>query len=195
MYGIVVHGGAGGTSPKREVGCRRANQRGMKIILPDGSALDAAIETVRWMEDSGLYNAGVGSIQRIDGRIEMEAVIATSQGIMRAVEVVSGVQNPVLVAKELMSTDLRRISGQGAYEFAMERGLKPHPGPTKEVQERLRALREEIKDMVSRKEIPPGWTIEELRRLVECDNPAGVLSAVDTVGAVALDRAGVLALA
>lgn len=203
MYGMVVHGGAGGTSSVTERGCRGATELGMEILRKGGSALDAAVEAVRCMEDSGHFNAGTGSVLRVDGSIEMEAVIATSQGLQRTVEVVSGVKNPVLVARDLVSTDLRRISGIGATQFALERGLAPHPGPTERTRERLELLRQEVKELLARGEVSPGWTIEELRRFIESggsDGNAPLFLAVinrqhDTVGAVALDKAGVFALA
>jgi len=203
MYSIVVHGGAGGTSPEAEEGCRYASCIGEKALRIGSPALDAVVGPVTWMEDSiGLFNAGLNSDVRVDGRsIEMEAMLATSQGLVRTVEVVSGVQNPVLVAMESRSLDVRRLSGTGAFEFAMERGLKQHPGPTEKALEKLRKLKEEVRQALSRGEVPSGWTEADLLKYIDCESGVSsgsaepVRPAVSTIGAIALDKAGVFALA
>lgn len=202
MYGIVVHGGAGGTSSVAERGCEYAAQLGMEILRQGGSALDAAIGAVEYMENSGNFNAGTGSVLRIDKSIEMEAVVATSRGLQRTAEVMAGVKNPVLVARELMDTDLRRISGVGATQFAIERGLDSHPGPSERALERFEALKVDVRQGLESGEIPPGWTAEELQRFVVSDGFNGscrpILPAMhshDTVGAIALDKEGMFAVA
>lgn len=204
QYGMVAHGGAGGTSSIQEEGCRQVVTLGMEILRQGGSSLDAVVIAVKWMEDSGEFNAGTGAFLRIDGSMEMEAVIATSRGLQRTAEVMSGIKNPVLVALELVNTDLRRIAGPGATQFAIERGLEIHPGPTERARKRLQQLRQKTRESLARGEIPPGWTAEELRPYLESNGSEGdypdlLLPATqpqhDTVGAIALDKEGVFALA
>ena len=197
MYGIVVHGGAGGTSPEAEEGCRQAAEVGMEILQQERDALDAAVAAVVWMENSGIFNAGVGSVLRIDGTIEMDAALITSQGIQGTVGAVSGVQNPILLAEEVTRSNMRSISGAGATSFAMERGLKFHPGPTERAYQRLESLKEEVRASLAAGEIPPGWAEGELQEFVGADRASYPVSAAqhDTVGAVVFDKQGVIALA
>ena len=46
MYGIVVHGGAGGTSPRARRGVKNAAMSGRNILRDGGSGLEAAITAV-----------------------------------------------------------------------------------------------------------------------------------------------------
>lgn len=200
-YGIVVHGGAGGISPPTRKGCRQAAEVGMETLRQGGSSLDVAVAAVRWMEDSGRFNAGTGSVLRIDGTIEMDAVVATSQGLQGTVSAVPEVKNPVLLALEVARSNMRHISGPGGSRFAQEQGLESHPGATRRARQRLGVLKAEIRQALAKGEVPQGWTEEELRRFVGSDgaHPSRCLQAVgmqhDTVGAIALDRNGVVALA
>lgn len=199
MHGIVVHSGAGGTSSAAERGCRRAAETGMEILRQGRSALDAVVAAVKWMEDSGTFNAGVGSILRIDGQtIQMDAVVATSSNLQGAVGAVHGVKNPILLAKGVTETPHLLLTGEGAVAFARQLGLEEHPGPTIRVQRRYESLRQAIQE--GRLEaVAPGWTSEALERcwgsLDGALLPVPHCAHCDTVGAVALDTEGVFALA
>lgn len=201
MYGIVVHGGAGGISPQAQRGCRQAAAVGVEILRQEGSSLDAVVAAVRQMEDSGRFNAGTGSVLRIDGTIEMDAVVATSQGLQGTVSAVPEVKNPVLLAFEVAHSNMRHISGPGGSQFAREHGLELHPGATKRACQRLEELKAEVRETLDKGEVPQGWTEEELRRFVGSDgiHPFHCLQAAgvehDTVGAIACDTNGVVALA
>lgn len=78
-FAIAVHGGAGNDSPflkkhvkEHEEGLADAVQIGYKILKKGGSALDAAEEAVRCLEDNPLFNAGRGSALNCKGEVEME---------------------------------------------------------------------------------------------------------------------------
>lgn len=207
MAAIVVHGGAGGTSRvAQRRGCVTAAEIGMEILRNGGSALEAVVATVRWMEDSGVFNAGTGSVLRFDGRsIQMDAVVAVSDGsqvAQGAVEIVEDVKNPVLLAAEVMKTPHVRLGGDGAVEFARRLGLPGHPGPSKlAIARHERLLRRIEREGIAT--AAPGWT-PEATKFLDLDDQGengdgGVLASVaggcDTVGAVALDSAGKFALA
>lgn len=190
MHAIVVHGGAGGTSSQAERGCRQAAEVGMAILRQGGSALDAAVAAVKWMEDSGWFNAGTGSILRIDGKtIEMDAAVATSDGRLATVAAVPGVKNPIIFAYQLATkTTLVSVGGDEARKFAIEQlGLEVHPGPTPRVRKRHAKM---MRDIVAGKLIPPGWIAAE-----DPEDPLDPSNAHDTIGVLTLDANGVFAVA
>jgi L-asparaginase / beta-aspartyl-peptidase len=201
VFGIVVHGGAGGTSSEAEEGCRLAAEYGMDILQQGGSALDAAIKAVTNMEDSGRFNAGLGSILRIDGTIEMDAAVVDSRGTQGSVGAVGGVKNPVLLALEVARSPHLMLTAEGATAFARERGLDPHPGPTERARQRLEDLKNEVRASLIAGEIPTGWTKADLQKFTGSDGSYSPYLSVpkthhhDTVGAITLDREGRFALA
>ena len=79
-YGIVVHGGAG-TPEDLCDGCNKACESGFRLLESGRSSLAAVVEAVRVMEDDKRFNAGYGSVLRIDGKtIEMDAALMGSEG-------------------------------------------------------------------------------------------------------------------
>lgn len=201
MYGIVVHGGAGGTSSRVERGCRLAAEVGMKILRRGESALDAVVAVVVRMENSGIFNAGVGAILRIDGQnIEMDAAIATSGGVQGAVGAVRDIKNPILLACRLAESPefrIRFLVGEGATDLGRRLGLKPHPGPNAKTRKNWKSMMDAIRR--GKLTAPPlGWTAEELEQQWSSGEEAQELVPAaehDTVGAVALDVNGVFAVA
>ena len=208
MIAIVVHGGAGGTSRvAQKRGCVTAAEIGMEILLNGGSALEAVVAAVRWMEDSGVFNAGTGSVLRFDGHtIQMDAAVAVwdgSQVTQGAVEIVEDVQNPVLLAVEVLKSPHVKIAADGAVQLARRLGLPGHPGPSKLAIARHQRLLKTIEEK-GIATAAPGWTPEALARFLDWDDQAengdgetlaSVAEGCDTVGAVAFDVAGRLAAA
>ncbi|MCX7793802.1 MAG: isoaspartyl peptidase/L-asparaginase [Thermodesulfovibrionales bacterium] len=179
-FGIIVHGGAGSPEDWRD-GCERACERGFSILRNHGSALQAVIDAVRILEDDGRFNAGTGSVVRIDGKtIEMDAAIMDSTGRIAMVIAVRDVKNPVLLAQAILNTPHVAMAGEGATLLARKYGIEPHPGPSERALENY----ERIKKLLSEKraeEINPLWKGFEIF--------------TDTVGAVAMDINGIFAVA
>ncbi len=170
---ILVHGGAGRIEPDREeavlAGVARARDAGWKVLAAGGSALDAAVEAVHVLEDDPHFNAGTGSALNRQGFVEMDAAVMAGEGLcFGAVAAVRDVQNPVLLAREVMDSEHVLLSGEGASLFARERGI-PRYAPERLVTERA---------------------LERWRRI---RREGGRTSG--TVGAVALDDRGRLAAA
>ena len=177
---IVVHGGAGSwegsdlEAAMREVA--RAAQVGLEAAR-SGSAVDMVTEAVAYMEDSGVFNAGVGSVLDFTGNVTMDA--AVMRGIDRRAGAVAGVtypRNPVRLARAVLDlTPHVLIVGQWADRLAERIGLQRHPGPSQRSLERWRRIKESGGggDRLYR-----AW-IEAARRL-----------GYDTVGAVAVDSEG-----
>ncbi|KAH8827707.1 asparaginase [Flagelloscypha sp. PMI_526] len=85
---LVIHGGAGtmsrdsSTPEQREAyreTLRISLQAGYKVLQNGGEAMDAAVEAVRIMEDSPLFNAGKGAVFNVAGKNELEASIMLSK--------------------------------------------------------------------------------------------------------------------
>lgn len=191
---IVVHGGAGGTSPRARREVERAARKGMNILQQDGgSALDAVIAAVVHMENINIFNAGVGSMLREDGvTIEMDAAVATFGGLrlQAGVGAIRGVKHPVLLALQVaQNRTVRFLAGEGATEMAKNLGLDPHPGPSEDTIKRWERMQSAKKG---------GEEGAPLSSEIAPDGVEGksVLAGKhDTVGALALDATGAFALA
>lgn len=180
---IIVHGGAGNwdlTSTRlaeAQQACAEAAAAGQRILLDGGSALDAVEAAVRILEDCPILDAGRGSYLNADGEVEMDALIMDGRTLsLGAVAAVQRVRNPISLARRVMeSSNHNFLVAKGAEEFA-DRILFP------------RCSVEEL------------LVEEELERLHELTTPIDGLSVVngplgDTVGAVAFDQDGNLAVA
>jgi beta-aspartyl-peptidase (threonine type) len=129
------------------------------------------------LEDNPLFNAGLGSVFTFDGHNELDAAIMDGSTLKAgAVCGVTHIKNPIQLARTVMEhSEYVMLSGGGAEEFALSRGLELVPSSYFHTAERWRQL-------------------ERIR-----DGDAGLsaltISHVGTVGAVALDGDGRLAAA
>ena len=186
MRAIIVHGGAWDIPPELHAdhlaGCRAAAEAGWAILSAGGSALDAIEAAVRIMEDHPVFDAGRGSHLNRDGVVELDAGIMEGRTLMAgAVAGVKRIANPISLARRVLHDSPHIfLVGEGAERFAVEAGI-PLCDPAELVVERERLLWEERRK-----------TNDEGRRVA--DDWRAAFSA-DTVGAVALDEAGNLAVA
>ncbi|WP_201779305.1 isoaspartyl peptidase/L-asparaginase, partial [Acidiplasma aeolicum] len=67
---VLIHGGAG--SPLSMNGILEDI---LNKIAYDGDPLNAVVNSVVSMEDNILFNAGTGSVPRLDGSIQMDAAV------------------------------------------------------------------------------------------------------------------------
>lgn len=195
MYGaqkpvIVAHGGAGSWSIENgQIALewiKKAVSAGFSIMQSGGSAVDAVVEAVSIMEDSGVFNAGCGSILNLEGFIEVEASVMDGSALKAgATALLNNVQNPVKLAWIIMNqTDHVMIAGGGAEKlariFSLERKLQVSERQLKRYQNLKQAL------------IDGKF---ELRNLIHLIRKHPELLAYGTVGAVALDVNGNIAAA
>lgn len=123
---IIVHGGAGAWKldsdrlPTAVTACQEAAQRGHKILLAGGSALDAVEAATRILEDCPALDAGHGSYLNSAGEVEMDAIIMDGETLnMGAVAAIQRVANPISLARLVMTeTEHHLLVGQGAEAFA-----------------------------------------------------------------------------
>ena len=171
---IVVHGGAWLVPQGQEVafrsGCRAAAQAGWQILQAGGTALDAVEAAVRVLEDDPTYVAGRGSYFNQDGELELDAIIMDGHTLnLGAVAAVQRVRHPISLARKVLEHEKHSfVVGRGATCFAQQVGI-PLCDPA-ELLGRYEADDAEV------------WHPPEMQ-------------GCDTVGAVALDLVGNLAVA
>lgn len=187
---IVVHGGAGTWDPARSQAAlesvKEAAEVGFKAMRAGGTAVDAVVEAVAFMEDSGNFNAGCGSALNIERRVEMEASVMDGATLHAgAVGLLSDVRNPVRLARVVMEkTDHVFVVGKGAEDLAQMFGLEKREAVTAAQLERYEA---QLKSLLS----GSGY----LPRLADLVKAHPEVFQLETVGAAALDSAGNVAAA
>jgi len=197
---LVLHGGAGAwslsTQERREKAKRvieECTKRGWKKLEEENNAVEAVVESIKCMEDSGILNAGWGSVPDLFGERGLDAGIMASNGLLGAVGDVRATRNAIELARIVAEeTPHILIVGRGADELARVKGLAPLPPPPQRVVELYHKYLEKV---VEGKYTRP--YIDALRVFLE-KNPdyrrilkkAVVVS--DTVGACALDDTGLL---
>jgi beta-aspartyl-peptidase (threonine type) len=191
---LVVHGGAWAMPDDMVeahlLGVRNALGAGWRVLEAGGGALDAVETAVVVLEDDETFDAGRGSFLNRDGKVQLDALIMDG-GSLRAggVGCVERVRNPVRVARKILSESPHvYFVGEGAERFAAEHGVELCANGelviAREV-ERLRAYQKQ-----------PGASESGESGLSKDGNELFAPSiSHDTVGAVALDRAGNIAAA
>lgn len=194
--GIVIHGGAGTISrdsmtPAQqkayESTLKHAVDQGYQILAQGGSSLDAVSAAVVILEDSPLFNAGKGAVYTYDGTHELDAAIM--RGDNRAAGAVAGVKtvkNPIRLARAVMEhSEHVLLTGSGAEQFAKSQQLEFVDNSYFDTEFRYQALQKALKALnktphQAQLRLSPMFPIEWN---------------VGTVGAVAVDKNGLLAAA
>jgi L-asparaginase / beta-aspartyl-peptidase len=193
-FGVVVHGGAGSSIRLSGV-CASIATKAFDILERGGPAMDAAVEAVRLLENDGRFNAGGGSIPRLDGRtVEMDATVMDSDGRIGVVMAARDVRNPVLVAKALTETPHIALAGEGASLFAKRIGL----GPSLPISERVLSRYAKTRRLIEagkRRTRDVRWKSSDIEEFWNFNLPYEQAFSTDTVGAVALDDRGAVAVA
>ena len=129
-FAIIVHGGAGAVAPQsldaRKQGCRAAAEAGHVILKKGGNALDAVEAAAVVLENNPLFNAGKGSTLNCEGRVETDAAVMDGATLRAgAVTAVSGIRNPIRLARKVMEASPHiLLAGAGAARFAREQGIE-----------------------------------------------------------------------
>jgi len=177
---IIVHGGAGDVPAELHQahlqGVQRAVEAGWELLETGGSAMDAVETAITIMEDDEAFDAGRGSFLNADGQVELDAGFMDGAGLqVGAVASVQFIQNPIRLARTVMEKSKHvLLVGQGAQRFAHKMGFPPC----------------DLTDLAVPREFER-WQ----QTLFGHTTHAGKVSppASDTVGCVALDRAGHIA--
>lgn len=188
---LAIHGGAGTITKARLTDEKEAQYRaklseslnaGYLVLKNGGSSEDAVIVAIQIMEDSPLFNAGVGAVFTWEEEHELDASIM--RGHDKQAGAVAGVKrtkSPIAAAQLVMNKSVHvMLSGDGADTFARENGLEMVDNSIFDTERRKQAL-EKVK-----------------KKLIKNDHAMSLdADTVDykfgTVGAVALDKQGNLA--
>ncbi|MGA7512560.1 MAG: isoaspartyl peptidase/L-asparaginase [Candidatus Sulfotelmatobacter sp.] len=186
---LVVHGGAWAI-PDDMVeahlrGVRNALATGSRVLQRGGAALDAVEAAVVVMEDDETFDAGRGSFLNRDGKVQLDALIMDGATLRAGgVGCVERVRNPVRAARKILSESPHvYFVGEGAERFAAEHGVELCANEELVIAREVERLREYQRGAAKRgsKEDGNDLFAPEISH--------------DTVGAVALDRAGNIAAA
>lgn len=137
-YTLVIHGGAGKITPalmnaeleqQYTEALNTALDAGQQVLKGGGHATDAVIAAIVELENNTLFNAGKGAVFTKKGLNEMDAAIMDGGNLMAgAVAGVRNIKNPIRLANEIMlHSGHVFLSGNGAAEFALNRGVEFAP--------------------------------------------------------------------
>ena len=156
---------------------------GYEVLGRGASSVEAVEKTIRVLESSGLFNAGVGSRLQLDSVRRMDASIMEGHRLRAgAVAAIEQIRHPITAARLVMEeTEHVLLVGEPATRFAryfklkLERQLVPRRTPFKAVRpQQASGPTEKTLDL---------YRAMRIRRTV----------GLETVGAVALDQIGTVA--
>ncbi|MGB7609913.1 MAG: isoaspartyl peptidase/L-asparaginase, partial [Candidatus Sulfotelmatobacter sp.] len=166
-------------------GVRNALAAGWRVLERGGAALDAVEAAVVVMEDDETFDAGRGSFLNRDGKVQLDALIMDGATLRAGgVGCVERLRNPVRAARKILSESPHvYFVGEGAERFASEHGVELCANEDLVIAREVERLREYQAKQAGDAAAKDGN-----------DLFAPEISH-DTVGAVALDRAGNIAAA
>ncbi len=102
---LAVHGGAGyweeAELEKARIELQKALERGYEEFKR-GSSLEAVVEAVAYMEDSGIFNAGSGAVPTESGKRRTDAGVMLGPGLKVGAVANTGLKNPVRAALRVL---------------------------------------------------------------------------------------------
>ncbi|MCB9050828.1 MAG: isoaspartyl peptidase/L-asparaginase [Lewinellaceae bacterium] len=180
---LIVHGGAWNIPADYHAahlaGVKAAVEQTYPHLLDGASALDAVEMAVQVLEADPTFDAGRGAFLNAVGEVELDAIIMDGRTLnFGAVAALQNILHPVGVARQVMEqTEHNLLVGAGALDFARRSGFNELPPEELLTERELEFFRQIQNDPAFRTHHPfkegPG----------------------DTVGAVAMDKAGNLAVA
>lgn len=175
---LLLHGGVGSDSS-------RLNELNKKLDgfasagSPERSSLENVVNSVIKMEDDPDFNAGTGSVMRIDRSIQMDAAVMIP-GDFGSVLGIESVKNPVLLARDVMEKSPHiMLATDGAVQFARSLGYEKYDPATEKARNRLEKVLKELDSNSG--ELSAGAS--HFKKFVDYRKLLG--ESCDTVGAVA----------
>lgn len=197
-FAIVIHGGAGtikkeNMTPELEQAYNdklaEAIKAGYDILKNGGNATDAVEATIRIMEDSPLFNAGIGAVFTHEGTNSLDASFMDGKTLNAgAIAGVSTVKNPISLARRVMThSEHVMLSGDGADAFAKalnDPAIEMVPNSYFFTEDRYNSLQRVLKAEAAE---------EKTTAQLQLQDPFIKDSKYGTVGCVALDKNGNIA--
>lgn len=181
MLSFIVHGGAwdipDAMLEDHRAGVARALSIGWEVLTSGGSGVEAVEQAIRYLEDDPTFDAGRGSFVNALGEIELDASIMNGTTFRcGAVAAVQNIRNPISLARLIMDkSEHVLIAGMGAVRFARENGIPQCKSD----------------DLLVGRELQRWKELQGKTTFSTKDAFKGKLPS-DTVGAVALDKNGVI---
>ena len=149
---IVIHGGAGTilkenmTSELESAYLQKleeAVKTGYQILQEGGTSQKAVEETIKIMENSPLFNAGVGAVLTNDESVSLDASFMEGSNLNAgAIAGSRYIKNPISAAISVMEDSPHvLLSSNGADEFAIKMGLDTMPNSYFITERRLNSVR------------------------------------------------------
>ncbi|HSN05237.1 MAG TPA: isoaspartyl peptidase/L-asparaginase family protein [Nitrospira sp.] len=184
---LLAHGGAGlrrMTAPQADC-LTAALQIGYHWLDRGAPALTAVEQTIRVLEQSGLFNAGRGSHVQLDGVRRMDASIMEGRELLAgAVASIEGIVHPISAARLVMEqTHHVLLVGKPASAFAKHFLLERQP---------RRPAGHVLRKTTMTRVLSPK-TLQLYRAMTSGGLALRERAGKETVGAVALDRTGTVA--
>ena len=184
---IVIHGGAGtilkeNMTPELEAAylgkLEEAVMTGYDILKSGGSSQLAVKETIKIMEDSPLFNAGIGAALTNEETASLDASFMEGENLNAgAIAGSKYIKNPIIAAISVMEDSQHvLLSSDGADEFAIKMGLDTVPNTYFITERRLKSVRKAKKD-----------------EIISFEDSLMNDSKYGTVGCVAIDKMGNIA--
>ncbi|MCL4314470.1 MAG: isoaspartyl peptidase/L-asparaginase [Candidatus Thermoplasmatota archaeon] len=185
---LILHGGAGGS-----LEVQNKNSEALRKIGKDASKMNTVeeivIEAVRLMENDTRFNAGTGSVIRVDGSVQMDAAVMSGNRFASVISI-ENVKNPILVARDVLNKSPHSIlSGDGAIRFARKLGHDPYDPRTERTMEVYRKMKEAL-DKNSQDETARYSTFRKYADLYS--DTVGAIARKDGNFAAAISTGGVL---
>ena len=149
---IVIHGGAGtilkeNMTPELESAylqkLEEAVKTGYQILQEGGTSQNAVEETIKIMENSPLFNAGLGAVLTNDETVSLDASFMEGSNLNAgAIAGSQYIKNPISAAISVMNDSPHvLLSSEGADEFAIKMGLDTMPNSYFITERRLNSVR------------------------------------------------------
>ncbi len=138
---IIIHGGAGIRKPSRAALKKlfQSLSSGYGMLARGRPALEAVVESITILEDSGLFNAGSGGNLQSDGIRRLDASLMDGNGLKAGSVVgIEGIRNPIQAARHVMDTPHVMLTNRGAKEIAEGNNLAQLPRPDRELVSKLK---------------------------------------------------------
>jgi beta-aspartyl-peptidase (threonine type) len=127
---IIVHGGAWFVPDQQRhqyiQGCRQAATAGWDLLRSGAAAVDAVEAAVRVLEDDPTYDAGRGSYFNQTGDVELDAILMDGRALnFGAVAAVQRVRHPISLARLVLERcEHNFVVGPGAESLAASLGME-----------------------------------------------------------------------